>query len=132
MTQLQKAGALIIKDKKLMIVKPHGKPFFINPGGKYETGESAEACLERELKEELNVKLISYKHYKTYDITKTAHNYHSLSLELYHVSIEGNSKPSAEIEKIEWLGIEDFKNKKFNLVASFYTYMPDLIKDNLL
>lgn len=132
MTQLQKAGALIIKDKKLMIVKPHGKPFFINPGGKYEAGESAKDCLKRELKEELDVELRSCEHYKTYDIIKAAHSGLPLSLELYHVSIEGEPKPSAEIEKIEWLSVEDFENKKFDLAPSFYIYVPDLIKDGLL
>jgi hypothetical protein len=35
-TTIHKAGALIIKDKKLMIVRPIGKAFFVNPGGKYE------------------------------------------------------------------------------------------------
>lgn len=132
MTQLHKAGALIIKDKKLMIVKPHGKPFFINPGGKYEAGESTEDCLKRELKEELDVKLISCKHYKTYDISKAAHSGLPLSLELYHATIEGDPKPSAEIETIEWLDRMGFENKKFNLAPSFYQYIPDLIKDGLI
>ena len=46
-----KAGALCIDDKKLLIVKPESKPFWINPGGKYENNESTENCLRRELRE---------------------------------------------------------------------------------
>ena len=132
MTKLQKAGALYIKDKKLMIVKPRGKPYFINPGGKYEDGETARRCLDRELKEELNVELISCEHYKTYDIKKAAHSDHSLSLELYFVSFEGDPKPSAEVEKIAWLSVADFESGKFNLAPSFYVYVTDLIKDGFL
>ncbi|NCF75465.1 MAG: NUDIX domain-containing protein [Xanthomonadaceae bacterium] len=132
MQHLQKAGALIIKDKKLMIVNPTGKPFFINPGGKYEAGETAEECLRRELNEELCVELKSCEHYKTYDITKAAHSDNSLSLELYVVVIEGEPIPSAEIGTIGWMSQEDFQNKKYNVAPSFYQYVPDLIKDVLL
>ena len=132
MRKIQKAGALIIIDKKLMIVKPHDKPFYINPGGKYEERESAEECLSRELKEELHVKLLSCQLYKIYDITKAAHSDLPLALELYLVKINDDPTPSAEIEKIEWLNREDFENKKYNLAPSFYKYIPDLINDGLL
>ncbi|MCK5211719.1 NUDIX domain-containing protein [Candidatus Parcubacteria bacterium] len=132
MPHLQKAGALIIKNKKLMIVNPHGKPFFINPGGKYETDETAEKCLRRELDEELGVKLKSCEHYKTYDITKAAHSDNPLSLELYVVTIDGAPVPSAEIATIKWMSKEDFENKKYNVAPSFYQYVPDLVKDKLL
>ena len=64
MNTIRKAGALIFKDKKLLIVKPHRRDYYISPGGKYEEGESAEECLRRELMEELQVELESFKHYK--------------------------------------------------------------------
>ena len=132
MTKLQKAGALIVQDKKLMIVRPKGKPFFINPGGKYEAGETAEECLQRELKEELGVELLSCKYYKTYNISKAAHSDNPLSLELYLVAIEGEPVASAEIEIIEWMSKEGFENKTFNVAPSFDLYVPDLANDGLL
>ena len=132
MGEIKKAGALIFKDKKFLIVRPHDRPYFINPGGKYGQGESSQDCLKRELKEELQVEVISTKHYKNYDIEKAAHSDNQLALELYIVEIDGEPKPSAEIGEIEWLSKADFKNKKFNLAPSFYKFVPDLIKDGLL
>ena len=132
MVEIKKAAALILKDKKFLIVKPHGKPYFINPGGKYEEGESPEDCLKRELMEELQVALKSFKHYKDYYFEKAAHSNDSLFLEVYIVEIQGRLKPSAEIETMEWLGKDDFINKKFNLAPSFNTQVPDLIYDGLI
>jgi len=132
MKPIMKAGALIFQNKKLLITKSFKKPFYINPGGKYEEGETPNMCLERELKEELQVGITSCKHYKTYEIQKAAHSDNPLILELYVVTINGSPIPSAEIEKIDWLTKRDFEQKKYNLAPSFYEYVPDLIKDNLL
>ena len=132
MTQIKKAGALIIKNNRLMIVKPHKRPFFINPGGQYEHKETAKDCLARELKEELGINLISYSYYKSYNIIKAAHNKYPILLELYFVDYEGEPKPLSEIKEIEWLSVDDFTSNKFNLAPSFYDYVPDLIRDSYL
>jgi len=132
MDAIRKAGALIISEKRLLIVKPHDKPFFISPGGKYEEGESAEACLKRELKEELQINLISCKHYKTYNIDKAAHSNKPLILDLYLVEYSGEIAPSSEIEIVEWLSKENFLKKKFNTSSGFNKFMPDLINDYLI
>lgn len=131
MNKIKKAGALIFKDKKFLIVKPKDKPFWINPGGKYKEGEDTTACLKRELKEELGVELVSCDYYKTYKIEKAAHSDFPLSLELYIVEIKGDLKLQLEIEEITWLSRDDFENKRFNLAPSFYKYVPDLINDGL-
>ena len=131
MERIRKAGALIFEEKKLLIVKPKGKPFFINPGGKYQDGETAVECLERELNEELKVRLIGYHHYRDYDFTQAAHSLSPLRLELYLVYVSGKFQPSSEIERFEWMSKQDFYDKKFNVAPSFERYVPDLIKDNL-
>ena len=132
MDAIRKAGALIISEKCLLIVRPHDKPFFISPGGKYEKEESAIDCLKRELKEELQINLISCKHYKTYNIDKAAHDDKPLILNLYLVEYSGEIAPSSEIEIVEWLSKEDFLKKKFNTSSGFNKFMPDLINDYLI
>ncbi len=132
MTPIRKAGALIISEKRLLIVKAFEKPFYINPGGKYNQDETAEHCLKRELGEELQIILTSYKHYRTYKFAKAAHAKEPLLLELYLVAYSGKIAPSSEIEHFEWMDKEDFYRKRFNVAPSFFQYVPDLIKDGLL
>ncbi len=132
MDKIRKAGALIISDKKMMIVRPTGKPFFLNPGGKYEEGETGEACLRRELKEELMVGLKSHKFYNKYHMEIAAHTNKPLELDMFFVEIEGEPKPSSEIGHIEWMSREDFEKKKFNTAPSFEMFVNDLIKDGFM
>ncbi len=110
MNKIKKAAALIFSGKKLLIVKPKGKPNFINPGGKYKESESTEQCLKRELKEELNAKISSIKFHKTYEIEKAAHNPNPLILELYFVELENNEDKNENIENMNLYGeIETIK-----------------------
>ena len=132
MNTIHKAGALIIKDKKILLTKSHGKSIYITPGGKYEKGENTEECLRRELKEELQVTVKSFNHYKNYHFEKDAYREMPLDIELYFVEIEEEPKVSSEIESMEWLTKEDIENKKVNLAPSFDTFLPDFIKDGLL
>ncbi len=132
MEAIRKAAALILKNKNILVVRSKGKPLFITPGGKYEKGETAEECLRRELQEELQVEMVSFEHYKDYSFDKGAYSNYPLFIELYIVSINGEPKPSSEIEEMQWLSKEDFNNKKFNIAPSFYTFVPDFIKDGLL
>lgn len=132
MNEIIKAGAIIIKDRKSLIVRPKGKEHFLTPGGKYENGETVENCLRRELKEELGVELVSFVHYKDYYFEKAQGKDVPLYLGLFYVEVAGEPTPSSEIEEMQWMSREDFENKKFNLAHSFYTHVPDLIKDNLI
>ena len=53
----KRAGALIIKDKSLLLMREGDAPSFWTPGGKLEPGETYVQALERELDEELGAKL---------------------------------------------------------------------------
>ncbi|PCI24116.1 hypothetical protein COB57_05995 [Candidatus Peregrinibacteria bacterium] len=47
--------AIIIHEKKALLVQHHGRDFFALPGGKIEEGENLQAALVREIEEELGV-----------------------------------------------------------------------------
>jgi 8-oxo-dGTP pyrophosphatase MutT (NUDIX family) len=130
MDVIRKAGALIISGKKMLIVKEYGKSFFASPGGKYEENESSEECVRRELMEELGVAATKIKFYKTYKSTTPSG--HPIIIDMHLVEIDGNPEPREEIETIEWLDKNDFKNGRFNLTKTFDMFIPDMIKDGLL
>lgn len=138
---IKKAGALIIEKKQLLIVKPRGKPFWVNPGGKYEKlypgtkqerEETPQECLERELDQELKVKLEGFNYYNTYLFEKAAHANDSLELQLFQVFYSGVLMPSSEIESYAWMSREDFEAKKYNTAPSFEKFIADLVEQGLL
>jgi ADP-ribose pyrophosphatase YjhB (NUDIX family) len=55
--QLATAGLLVIQNRKLLLAFSINKACFYLPGGKIDTGETAEEGLCREIAEELNVQL---------------------------------------------------------------------------
>jgi mutator protein MutT len=80
------------------------------PGGKIEPGETVEACIVREIQEELAIKitvgtqLISIKHtYPTFHLTLTVHH-------CQHIS--GVPQP-IESEEIQWVDVSDLSNYQF-------------------
>jgi mutator protein MutT len=80
------------------------------PGGKIEPGETVEACISREIQEELAIEitvgeqLISIEHtYPTFHLTLTVHH-------CQHIS--GIPQP-IESEEIRWVNIGDLNNYQF-------------------
>ncbi len=80
------------------------------PGGKIEPGETVEACIVREIQEELAIEiavgehLISIEHtYPTFHLTLTVHH-------CQHIS--GVPQP-IESEEIRWVNISNLSNYQF-------------------
>lgn len=57
MADINKAGAVIIQDRKLLVSRSKDKDIFIAPGGKLEPGEDDIDALIRELQEEQSVEV---------------------------------------------------------------------------
>ena len=83
MKTIEVSSAIVIKDKRIFITqRGHGdfKDKWEFPGGKLEAGESAEQCIVREIKEELNadIEVVDFLNTSEYAYPKfnlIMHNY---------------------------------------------------------
>ncbi|MDR1318982.1 MAG: NUDIX domain-containing protein [Treponema sp.] len=107
-------AGIAVKGNKLFIVRRGaggdlgGKWEF--PGGKAEEGESDEAALEREYREELGVRagvgpLLASSFF--------AHNGMNFSLNAYRVSFDEKDVRLSEHTEWRWAGLEDIRNLDF-------------------
>jgi 8-oxo-dGTP diphosphatase len=100
------AAALVDADGRVLIAKrPHGKPLeglWEFPGGKLNEGETPEACLIRELEEELNIKVVEAC---LAPFVFTSHGYESfhLLMPLYLVRRWEGLVTAREHEAIAWV-----------------------------
>jgi ADP-ribose pyrophosphatase YjhB (NUDIX family) len=124
-------AAVIIKDKKILLVTGYKGEFYWTPGGKIEENESHELCLRRELKDELSINIISLKHYASYnsfnDIEGEMQNNYC-----YLVQYEGELKPREEITGIFWYSNQDFLDKSIRVSKGVQKLIPKLLQDEFL
>jgi len=84
--------------------------FWEFPGGKIESGESAESCLIREIKEELNCDIKIIKSLPVF-----SHEYSDKHIELlpFICSIAGSEPTPIEHEEIRWIEISELNSLKW-------------------
>jgi 8-oxo-dGTP pyrophosphatase MutT (NUDIX family) len=127
----ERISAIIIKNKKLLLVTGYDESFYFTPGGKSKEKEPHEKTLKRELKEELDITLTSMKFYYEYvafnEIIKKNQKCYC-----YIVKYEGSEKPQKEITKLLWYSKQNFKNKKPKVSIGTGYLILKLIQDNLI
>ncbi len=121
-------SAIVIKQKKILLVRARDSDFYITPGGRIELNESHYETLTRELKEELNVEVISAKPYLSYSATKE-YSRKKQHVYCYLVTINGDISVSSEIKEFQWFAIENLPRVAKGI--QFYV-IPRLLKNSLL
>lgn len=130
----KRAGAIIIKDKKILLVSDGGSGVYWTPGGRLNTGENYEAALFRELHEELGVKISTYKKYFDYvspPVEVSGEFFPETEIKYFLVEIEGAAKPSSEIGDLKWCNRNDVSSLKLSNNTS-RIIVPRVINDNLI
>ena len=107
-------AALIRDNQKILVAKRgRGKKFGSQwefPGGKLDRGETPEACLRREIREELNLEIQVDEHFCT-----VHHQYPDSKIELmaFWCSIIGGSLKLEEHEQVRWVTVAEMKQYDF-------------------
>lgn len=108
--EIQKAGAVIIHGRRLLVTRSAGKDFFIAPGGKLEAGDTPHQALKRELQEEIqiDVDLATLEALGTFYAEATGSSGRMLKMHVFIVhDFTGEPAPSSEIEEIRWISSQD-------------------------
>ena len=107
MTTIVVTAAVIERGDRVLVTRrlkgTHLEGFWEFPGGKCEPGESLEACLRRELQEELAVDAIIGG-----ELLSTRHTYPDRKVELHFFSAVIAADPVAQIgQQMQWVRRQD-------------------------
>jgi len=125
MEEIDKLAWIYIKDRKILSTRSKGKDTYYIPGGKREAGETDEAALKREIKEELNIDIIpdSIKYMGAYKAQAHGHSKGVMvKMTCYAADFIGKIKPSSEIEEVAWLTHKD-KDKSSPVDKIIFDYL---------
>ena len=110
----QSSRGIIIKNEKILLIhriKP-SRNYYVLPGGKIEKNENPEQALIREIKEETNLDIISFKKLTEIEDEKRYAYYFIIEKYIGIPEIIGEEKEkSNEIDKyiLEWIELKDIK-----------------------
>ncbi len=107
---IDKVAWIHLRDGRVLSTRSRGKDTWYLPGGKREAGESDEACLVREIREELAVTLRSDSLRSLGVFAAAAHGKPpgtEIHMACYAAEYDGELCASAEIEEFAWLGYAD-------------------------
>ncbi len=106
---IQKAGAVIIRDRKFLVTRSIGKDFFIAPGGKLENNETPIEALARELLEEIQIEIdtSTVERLGTFYAEATGKDGLMLEMFVYKVdNFKGAPTASSEVEELRWINTQ--------------------------
>lgn len=109
--------ATIVKDNKVLVLHEEyvGEQLMKFPGGGLEFGESVLECVQRELDEELNIKVKNIEHLYTQEdflVSKFRNSEQLLTIYYLAEMIDENELLILDpcIDKIEWVSLETEEN----------------------
>ncbi len=98
-------AAAVISDGNgcVLLVRKRDTVFFMQPGGKIDDGETAEAALARELNEEIGCALVGSEFLGNFSAVAANEPSCTVEAALFRVEVIGNIRAGAEIEELAWV-----------------------------
>lgn len=109
-TEIDKIAYVRVENGKILSTRSKGRKKYYIPGGKRENNETDEETLIREIREELNVSIISVtiNYFGTFKAQADSHKVGVIvKMTCYTAEYDGSLEPSNEIEEIKWLSYSD-------------------------
>lgn len=103
---IDKVAWIHIRDGRVLCARSHNREAWYLPGGKREAGESDGECLQREMREELEVALRpeTLEYFGTFEAQADGKADGTLvRMTCYRGLADGEVKASAEIAELAWL-----------------------------
>ena len=131
---IDKVGGIIIKNKKVLVVRKKTKENFqefIIPGGKREIGETDVETLQREIQEEVNLKVVKAEYVDEYEDIAIFEKI-PIVVKVYLCEVEGEVNIDNEIKEFCWIDKDYKKNgiKVSSILEKFV--LPELIRRKLI
>jgi len=126
---IHKIGGIILNNRKILVGLKKTK--FIIPGGRIEKGETHSECLKRELKEELDVEMLSHEYFDTFEDESALEPGVKIRMDVYFATIKGKPKASMEIKELQWVDSKNEKHLKMGSIIEHFV-IPALVKKGLM
>lgn len=131
---IDKVGGIIIKNKKVLVVRKKTKenfPEFIIPGGKREIGETDVETLQREIQEEVNLKVVKAEYVDEYEDIAIFEKI-PIVVKVYLCEVEGEVNIDNEIKEFCWID-KDYKKNGIKVASILEKFvLPELIRCKLI
>lgn len=127
MKEIDKLALIDIQSGQILGTRSAGKTIFYLPGGKREPGESDEQALIREIKEELNVDILTntIAYLGTFQAQADGKAEGVIvKMTCYTANYEGAPTPTNEIEEVRWLSYSDI-DRVSEVDKKIFTYLKE-------
>lgn len=125
---IDKVGAVIIKDRKMLVAREQGESVFFIPGGTRKEKESDEECLRREIREELGTD-IDIAGFCGEFVTEATLAKGLVKMRAYFCRLRMEPRPCNEIEELAWVGTSFDRSRLGNILKIM---IPQLERDGYI
>ena len=99
------AAVILNSDGYLLLVRKRETTMFMQPGGKFEAGETGEQALIRELREELGFELTpnDFEYVGRFEADAANEPGHRVDCDVHFTVVETEGVVASEIEELRWI-----------------------------